>query len=458
MSDALSPLRHAYGMKVPQPSNRMNAALGAPGRIEVELIQQGRALLEAAPKQAPSSSVLDTVRAFAAGRQREGALRTAAVAVAYGERDAEPGQTLPLAELGVLRQGKDLLEGWTANARSIPSEAAFLAVVSRAADATRVAPPRELVVGDAALQPLALAYGLPLAVGAATDSGAEADLLASTRAALDSLPREVPQQAVTAAVLARAAEMSCPPSPAAASRTHARPAPDRAATEGSTSRRRTGLIAGLTSAAGALVLALVLWPSGANTPAGVGGSQRALASDVTAESAAPAPSAETADRIPQADAEPFVGQMAAGLAPVDQAVPAERPSRPGGPSNSDIQGAAIASAAAAPVPASAPLVRERAPQNVSRSSASAEMVEAAPRVSASAPAPDWDMPTDHRVVSLRMNELKRANTGIRWDAPAEAFGAPKTVDRSSASPSIRVVREGAAPARARLLRDSIPRN
>jgi hypothetical protein len=434
MSDALLPLRHAYGMEAPQPRDGARAVPAA-GLVETDLLQQSRALLDALPRVAPEAQVLDEVLNEARRQSAEALRPLAAIAAAY-EVPMDEGLVMgSLAEAASHQEMRGVLDRWQAAHRWSPETEVLETVLTQAEMATRLAPPADGPVGEEGLLPLAAAYGLPtLRAADSAAPHAETSLLRSTRAALDALPREQPSGDVLAAVLARA-EATTLGRPAR--RMPDRAAADRSASRQAAPRRRVGLWAGAASLAGALVLALALLPT--EQPGTLG-----APSLVTVEAPPPQDRGGSLVETPAAAMAPSGTPAAAmqplvAFAPTPGAAPAGRVARPSFEAGTRGE--------AALVPASV--------KNTTRPAAEPQAVASA-LDAAPSPRPaeeSWDLPNDHRVLSLRLQEIRRANEGLAWDAPAEAFGAPAPRS-ATASPGIQVVREGAAPARARLYRDS----
>ena len=147
-------------------------------------------------------------------------------------------------------------------------------------------------------------------------------------------------------------------------------------------------------------------------------------------------------------ATPAVPQPAPALAAVTPAPRVVRRTAPRGPSASEFT-PVRAQRAVSPPPAASPASRsvpeaEALADGQPRPGGELATVPAA--VSASVPA--WDVDDDVRVLSLRLQELRRQNQGLVWDESAEAFGAP--ADAAGAAPGVQTVREGAAPTRAQI--------
>ncbi len=450
MFDALTPLRRAYGVEVPGATPSVVAdrigptGAGGPSdedarrSAETALLLQTRAAVTAAvaaQDRTPAPAVLASVLAEAARTSAEALTPLAAVRTLYGELATSAG---PAVEAAILAQSRAAVEASARPQR--PSEAAVAAVLARAAEASRLAPVPDAAVSTPAFAPLAVAYGLPASASAGAPAPVETTLLLQSRTLLDAAPSGAgPSDAVVAAILARAAVQP-------ASRTApARPevAADRSPVRAARSARRIGAWASGAVLAAALVVALLPRPAGAP--------EVPVAASTFAE-AQPARSAV-------ADASDDVSTDSPDAAPL----PADAPA--GAPAGDLVASAAPALSAAAPVAFAAPVppraVPPPAPRRVTTPPAAPRETrptpapsDAAPAetalASASAPAEEaWDAPDDVRVLSLRLQELRRGNAGLGWDAPAEAFGAP-TTGPAGATPGLRSVRETVPAGRARL--------
>ena len=188
MSDALTPLRCAYGMEPAVPP-------GAPGYAEQELIRGTLAALSAAPPRPPAEAVVEAVRQRAAQASAASSDELRAVRYVYGE-EGTPGGAV---EVALLSQTRGAVErAFAARPQPRPAPAVVEAVEARAAEGR----PERVVVEDPALVPLAVAVG-----GAGTPS-AESALLAQSLRALDRAPRRRPDTDAVDAVLAFAASAS----------------------------------------------------------------------------------------------------------------------------------------------------------------------------------------------------------------------------------------------------------
>ena len=443
MPHPLAPLRHVYDVEPPTPAG--DAASPA-DPVETALLGEMRRVLDARPREAPSRSAVEAVLDRAAARSAahpaldavgraldaqpkaspsdaalEAVLARAAAASlpAQSVRDAYAA-TGPLAgEAEVLRQSRLVLDRAVAlHPRPRPSSDVESRILARAAEASAVVP--DDAPSDLALRPVAAAYGL------ATEPGVEAALLASTSDALQRLPRRQPDAATLDAVLAQAALASASPAAPPAARA---PAADRAAAPLASRRRRRGVWAGSAALLAAVVIAFLMVPTG---PPSIEAESVAEPADLAAADA-PAPAPAPAPAEPEADAAaaPPAPALAAAV-PAPRVVQRTAPRGPSAPEFTPVQASRPAAPSASPTARSAPeaatLAAERAP--------------------APASVPAWDVDDDVRLLSLRLQELRRQNEGLAWDESAEAFGAP--AGAAGATPGVQVVREGAAPARAQI--------
>ena len=454
-AEALAPLtaiRALYGAPTAAAPTAAEAALLAQTRAAVEQTVDAR-------PQSPSADAVASVLAFAAAQTRLAPRPDAAVevpaltplAVAYGLPLGAGASPAPV-ETVLLAQTRALLDDAPV---AVVSESSVAAVLAAAAAATRLAPRPDAPVEAPELAPLAVAFGLPLGAGLAP-APAETVLLVQTRALLDEAPATAgPSEAVLSTVLARAA-LARPEAPRATDRpVESRPAPDREPVRAARSYRRAGAWA---SAAMALAAVLfVLMPRTAVAPEldtpGTPPASIAAATPAVAEAVSDDTEAQPAD--------PQVEESAsfAFAAPAAEPVAAPSAPAPSGPSSSEPVRASLAPAP----PATAPRVaaprptpvteapRTVAPRPVPSAASAAETTTALVSADVTPANGDaWDVQDDVRVLSLRLQELRRGNEGLAWDTPTEAFGAPTT--RSSASaPGLQSVRETFPAARARLV-------
>ena len=410
MSHPLAPLRHVYDEEPPLTAG--DPAADAP--VETALLDQMRRVLDARPAASPSGAALDAV-----------AERARTASRAAGPLYAAYAASAPLdGEAEVLRQSRVALDRAIASQpRPRPSDDVEARILARAAEASGLE--RDAAPADPALAPVAAAYGL---AGAGDAVSVEATLLASTRVALGRLPIAQPDAATLDAILAQAALASAPARPQTAP---PGPAADRRAADRRaaplTSRRRSGIWAGTAAVLAAVVAAVLFFPS---APSGT---------ESVTESASPLAAVADVSAKPEADvagaSEESVAAPPADPAPVASAARTLARTAPRGPAASD------------PAPPAGP------PPVAARRAASAGIAAATPR-SDEASALDvgtataWDVDDDVRLLSLRLQELRRQNEGLAWDEPAEAFGAP--APDGTRLPGVQAVREGAAPARARV--------
>ena len=374
-------------------------ALGGAGTPSAEsaLLAQSLDALARAPRPRPSSGAVGAVLAFAerasAGSAPSAGLDAVRFVYEGGERPEGVEPTL-------LEQSREVVErALIARPQPRPEAATVDAVLARAAEASGQRAD-EPTVSDRALAPLALAYGLPLAVEAG--GGVEAALLVQSHAALDRLRPARPSGAVLANVLDRAA--AARRRPARADRPAAPPA-----------RRR--IPAPVWAGGAALMLAALTAVAVLPGLFGRGGTPAGPAQVATAETTA----------VPEIAA---VGVGSEGPESEATASADETPAAP---------------AVSAPTAGLAPVAERRV---VSARPAPAQRAPAPPR-----PTPDtptWEAGEDVRALSLRLDEIDRSIEGLAWDEPAEAFGRPAGAPSVTSTPGLRSVREGAAPARARI--------
>lgn len=508
MSDALTPLRHAYGVDAPgsappggpepallaqtraaieatvaaqtrRPSDVAFAAVlaeaerqsatalaplaavralygetttGAPDAVEAAILSQARAAVEQtidARPQAPSGAVLAAIVDRAAEATRAAPLADALVeatalaplAVAYGlptRAAADPTETT------LLVQTRTLLDA--APSPSV-AEASLTAVLARAAEATRLAEaPPESAVEAPALAALAAAYGLPL-VASVTPAPVETALLSQMRTLLDAAPDAGgPAERTLAAVLAHAAAPATPPPAAAPDR----PAADRSPVRAARSYRRVGAWASAATLAIALVVALLPDSAGAPELATV------QTPTVVAESVdvpGVTPDGEPVEPVGEPVSEAYASNETPALSEPTPSEPLAAAAVPSAPSPAaPVAFVAPPAPRAETRPATRPEARPQtrpAPRPDPAQSADPALTFAS---TTPAPASEWDAADDVRVLSLRLQELRRGNQGLAWDTPVEAFGAPTTRSALSA-PAIQSVRATVPPARARLRTD-----
>ena len=475
MSDALTPLRHAYDVE----------SLGAPlapgdaGHAEQEALRQLRMVLEDWPAPAPSPHATAAVESRAAVVTAVLAQTDAAVARAVASRPQPRPSTDVLA--AVLARAAEPIPSDSLPASS-PVEAALLDQSAQALDRLpRLRPDAHVIAAIEARAAGATASLAPvraLYLDGPVAESAEAAVLAQSRAAIErtlaTRPQPRPSADAVAAILARAAEASgLEPEPVlevsavegavfaqslraldrlprprpsvatldavrlaavtagAAPLRDSRPAtsPDRAPTRPDRRRTSVGVWASIGTALVAALVLLVVLPLG-GAPEAEPVAVAALADVTDAETPQPvAPSNE-------APAEPLVEES-----PVSQSVPS-----------------ALSAAATLPgvAPAAQRAIREASTPSPSPPTAAPQVASAQPTTrptpSAARPTPSWDTPDDVRALSLRLQEIDEADA-LAWDdAPAETFGVPG-VSSTGSAPGLQSVRAG-TPARARFRSDS----
>ncbi|GAB5534553.1 MAG: hypothetical protein Rubg2KO_08020 [Rubricoccaceae bacterium] len=441
MSHPLAPLRHVYDVEPPTGSAGDPATLGDP--VETELLRGMRRVLDARSTSSPGAPTLQNVldQALAASSSAQ-ALYTACESSTPLDGEAE-----------LLRQSLTVLDRAIASSpRSRPSADAEALVLARAAEASRIV--RDDVPDVSELTPVAAAYGL------ATSNNAEAALVASMRDALDRLPTRQPDTSAVDAVRAEAAFVATtrdaldrlPTHQPAASTLDAilaqaalasapresapvvAPAADRAAAAPRERRRRTGGIwIGSAALMAVVLIGVFAFPFGDSELDA--GSALADAAPVAVPSE-PTPTDSEADAVELAE-------ESVPDAPLAAASPARMVQRsaPRGPAASDVTPVRAERRIASPLAAAPP-----PSPSAEASFADVDLVSATPAQEGGT-VPEWDVSDDVRLLSLRLQELRRQNEGLAWDEPAEAFGAPATT--GSTQPGIQAVREG-APARAQV--------
>ena len=409
---ALAPLLAAYG-------DAPAVATGAAGHAEQEALSQMRRVLDAQPSLAPSGAAVAAVLARAAEPAPD-----ALPAVSPSEV-ALLGQSLAaLDRLGRPRPPADLVARVEARAAeasaavgavkhayegaAVPSsrvKASALALVVQGRDVLDRAfaarpqprPDETTVAAILARAAEATAVGVEPRAEAAP---VEAAVLAQSHRALDRLPRRRPSTEALDAVLVAAAT---------AAATTAAPPPVTAPTAGTPATAVPSALfarpyawVGAAALAAAALAAVVVLPLGGPAAESVI-EPAAFVADVSV----PEPTGEE---------EAVEAAPAAPLAAVAPALVQETRRVPSGPAPSE----------------------PPAPRRAAR-------VAAAPSAATiTEPTPSWDPTDDVRTLTLRFDDIDEDDLG--WDEPAEAFGAPATRAGVS-SPGVRVVREGAAPAR-----------
>ena len=514
MSDALTPLRCAYGMEPAVPP-------GAPGHAEQELIRGTLAALAAAPPRRPAQAVVEAVCERAAQASATSADELRAVRYVYGE-EAAPGGAV---ETALLSQTREAVErALAARPQPRPAPAVVALVEARATEGR----PERVVVEDPSLVPLAVA------LGRAGTPSAESALLSQSLAALDRAPRSLPAPRAVDAVLAFAASASASTldpvryvyeggarpenvevalleqsreAVERALRARPQPRPEAAAVDAVLARaaEATGtradepavsdrplaplaLAAGLPIAveaeggAEAALLGQSLSALDRLRPARPSGAVLANVLDRAASAARrptradrPAAAPSSRRRVP---APVWVGGAALMLAALTAvAVLPGLFGRGGvapGPATAAVESSPAPEIAAVGVSpgaeAAPPDAPDPAPPPVAAPAATAPAVAAAgfapvaarrpapaPPARSAAPAarrapetPAWETGEDVRALSLRLEEIDRSVDGLAWDEPAEAFGRPAPRPSAASTPGLQVVREGAPAARARI--------
>lgn len=478
MSHSLSPLRQVYDLGEPPPGRPDGAAA-----VEGEMLAQMRRLLEAAPRSRPEPAVLAAVEAHAHAALPFAALRGQADASVEAEllrQSAAALGTLPAAAPGDATLAAVLARAAEASAALAPVRAAYALTDAPAdsAEATLLADTRRVLdrawtaqrpspeavdavlaraaswsaesVGATTAPSVAAAYGL----GAPLD-GPEAAVVAGSAEALGRLPVYRPSGDALAAVFAAAAAASAGVAPTATARP-AIAAPTRLASRDPARpaalwARRPAIWGGAFATLLAVVVAFGVTQNADESAAVADAQEVAAVMPLAAEPEPPAPPA--AAPAPAADA----------LAPSPSA--GARALAAGGPMAGLSSASALAPpvAALAVVPPTARRTAAEAPSLVRRAAApappAAEPTAAADlgtaSLAAAAPTDDWDAVDDVRLLSLRLQELRRKNQGLEWDEPAEAFGAP-AASALSATPGLQSVGVGSARSvpRARALMDT----
>ena len=471
MSDALTPLRHVYGV---EPIGAAEAPGGA-GHPEQEALRQLRALLDTWPTPAPSAQATAAVEARAAVVAAAVSQTDAALAQAFASRP-QPGPSSAVVD-AVLARAAEPTGAPDALPAGSPAEAALLDQSLRALDRLPASRPDAAVIAAiearAAEASAALDAVRHVYLDAPAVATVEAEALRQSRAiverALASRPQPRPSSEALDAVLARAAE---------ASGVEAEPALEVPLVEGAVlaqSLRALDRLPRPQPSAATLDAVRLVAATAGTAP---------VRDDRPARSADRSPAPPARRRAPVG-----VWAGAAGLLVAALAVLVVRPFG-GTVEEAPVTAAAVAEVVdvAAPEPP-APTPVEEAVADLAAPAPSAPspglavaaplpgLVQAAqrtvrptpppsapaPEVAAAAPAPPSDPPTweasdDVRALSLRLQELD-SDDALAWDdAPAEAFGVP-AASSAGAAPGIQAVRAGApavrpAPARARLRLDS----
>ncbi len=495
MDDVLHPLRCVYDVDAAGAPPQAAPPRDAPGHAEWRLLEQTRRVLDRWPSATPGRSAVEAVEAFAAAategvrldalaaglgdaparrpsdatvvavEARAADATLAAVRQVYGETSGVPAAGVEAAFMRPVREWLD-----AAPRTDRPSAAVLAAVAARAEEASRVHGTPDVDAVTPALAPLAAAYGFVAAPDAAD---AEIALLSGTRDAVALQPRERPDAATLASIAAFAAEASAEGRSAAARSAEAavpavRPAVarpslagDRAPAVGGVARARHGTRrmpasawAGSAALAGVLVIALVI----VIVPRVVGDTGEVA--ETTLEAAAPDASPLVAEALPPPPAPSVVADEEEPAAPAPPPTVSSPSVALAAPIASGIAAARLAvprpsagrEASPAPSPRPAPVLRSAAPAEIADA---ASFAPVAARTASPRPAPvdAWNAAADVRTLAMRVRALRQATPEAEWDAPAEAFGAPRTPMTMSATPGFQSVRAG-TPARARILPDS----
>ncbi len=465
MSDVLSPLRHVYDVDPTGPA----LVPGDTGYAEHVALHGVRSLLDGLPREAPAPGVITAVEARAA----DAAVGLAAVRAVY-----DGGPITDSVEAEALRQSRALLDAAAPPLR--PSADAITAILARAAEAIdeidlfEGASPVEqalYVQSLAALDRLARPRpdaGVIAAVEAkATESSAFDPFGAVVARAFAQRPQPRPSAEATTAILARAAEAmetepdlfdgaSAVETALYAQTLHAldrlaRPRPDdaaldavrrAAATASAEAARLPAAPARVAEDRPAVPAVMLAASRSRRAPAGawLGGAALVLAALVAA---VVLPFGGVADEAP----------ALAEVVSTEEAAPRQVVQ----PQTRDADAAPTPSLSAPPsptmsAPGFAPVAEVRRAATRTSDPAISEPLAAASRA-ADRPTktPAWEASDDVRALSLRLQELD--DVALAWDEPSEAIGTPATATLGN-NPGLQSVREGAAPARARLRTDS----
>lgn len=481
MSDALTPLRHAYGVEPAGPA----PAAGEPGHVELTLLRQMRTALDALPSAAPEAATVESVLGHADPLAAVKAVYDAGAAPASAEHAllASTAETLDhTLRLGAPGPEADVVQAVLARA----AEASVLAAETRlGADATATEAavldqslgaldrlPVQRPDADVVARVLDHARALPLAAvrhlyadgpAPASEAGAvEAEVLRQTGQVLDRALRSRAQPRPSAEALDGVLACAAEARPDAALLTEATSPVEAAVLEQSlTALDRLPLARPEASTVGA-VLAQAATATPASRPArrapdrtpsrtarprrrvgvwaGAGG---LLVAALVAVVVLPSALSSEPDLAPEAAS--FAADVAASEPVQEDAAPEEVAEAEPTPPN-----AAPALAATAALAAAVPPVVTRSPASGPSTPPTETTVQLAtavvqgPDATDTPPAavPSWDAGDDVRTLSLRLQEMERS--GLAWDAPVEV-GAPNTTSSPAATPGLQVVREGAPP-------------
>lgn len=450
--NALDPIRHAYGEAEGTPP-----ATGEPGHAEYRLLRSTRDVLDALPRERPDAAVLDAVKAAAAAYARQPLL------AAYGEAAPPAADDPRHAEYALLQGTRVVLDRMP---KPRPDPPVLDAV--------------EAAAREAALAPLRHAYGeaegTPPAPG--EPGYAEYELLRSTRAALDALPRVRPDASVLDAVKAAAKARALRPvmaaygeaeAPAAGDLQHAEYALLQSTREvlsrAPKARPDAAVVAAISAAAAGATAVPVAPARPAARPPAPGGPRPAadrpargrvlpfgrlpawvgtaamLVIIATAgiwglnerptRTPSPEPSAQVAP-VPEAEEQASSDPAAPRSPAPGEDLVAQAAPPTSGPPPGPMAAEGRARGAAPPPPAApAPRPQARAPQE-SAAALAARAAEPSLHDTASAgrgadeegmPVAAWEAGADVRLLSLRLQQLAETSEGLSWDAPPIPFGA-----------------------------------
>lgn len=386
-TDGLDPIRRVYG--VPSEAEVQPDA-NAANTVEQELLASSKELLDAWPRTTPPQEAVDAVCSAAMQEVYRPLLE------AYGESEQESLQSgdARLAERELIRTTKEALD-------TLPNASADSSVLEavKSAAATQ------------ALVPVRLAYGVDLE-GATVEPGStphvEYELLASTKHALEQLPRHRPDASILRAVTSAAV----PGAPVL-----------RVASDRSPKRKevRRKLVPALAWAASFVLVAISgIWVI---NQSGI---------DLQEQN----DSAELADQVIQQEAP--VDLEGSEDARSIEGGQADQAYVPGGPTATP-QRAEATTGAQSPLfgrerAAEARLaaagnrqeevLREGAPVSADIAMASQPVVEALGDTNMpSSSDSDWNAGEDVRLLSLRLQQLANSNEGLEWGDEPSAFGA-----------------------------------
>lgn len=181
-NDGLDPIRRAYDI----PSDEQAVELSDAARAEQDLLSTTKDVLDVWPKPNPPQAVVDAIRDGVAE------MALAPLLHAYGKAEGElPEESRALVEFELLSTTKAALDQMP----SVSAPSDVLDAVKATAATHTLAPIRKVYEDDA--EGVALVAGTPLF--------AELELLQSTKAAVDQLPKHRPDASVLRAVALAAA-------------------------------------------------------------------------------------------------------------------------------------------------------------------------------------------------------------------------------------------------------------